>query len=38
MNAYKNRYGFYSVDLETMERTPKKSAKWFKEVSKRNGF
>jgi 6-phospho-beta-glucosidase len=38
MNAYKNRYGFYSVDLETKERTAKKSAYWFKEVAKNNGF
>ncbi|RFA32752.1 6-phospho-beta-glucosidase [Virgibacillus dokdonensis] len=38
MNAYKNRYGFYSVDLNTMERKPKKSAEWFKEVSLNNGF
>ncbi|WP_077702914.1 glycoside hydrolase family 1 protein [Virgibacillus dokdonensis] len=38
MNAYKNRYGFYSVDLNTMGRKPKKSAEWFKEVSLNNGF
>ncbi|MCC5895468.1 MAG: glycoside hydrolase family 1 protein [Alkalibacterium sp.] len=38
MNAYKNRYGFYSVDLATGERTAKKSASWFAEVSKQNGF
>ena len=38
MNAYKNRYGFYSVDLETGERTAKKSAKWITEVSRQNGF
>ncbi|WP_138420347.1 glycoside hydrolase family 1 protein [Aquibacillus sediminis] len=38
MNAYKNRYGFFSVDLETKERTAKKSAYWFTEVSKNNGF
>lgn len=38
MNAYKNRYGFFSVDIETKERTPKKSAYWFKEVSENNGF
>lgn len=37
-NAYKNRYGFISVDIVTKERTPKKSAHWFKEVSKNNGF
>lgn len=38
MNAYKNRYGFFSVDIETKERKPKKSAHWIKEVSKNNGF
>ncbi|GAA0592171.1 6-phospho-beta-glucosidase GmuD [Virgibacillus siamensis] len=38
MNAYKNRYGFFSVDLETKERTAKKSAYWFKSVSENNGF
>ncbi|WP_112182356.1 glycoside hydrolase family 1 protein [Paraliobacillus zengyii] len=38
MNAYKNRYGFFSVDIETKERTAKKSATWFAEASKNNGF
>ncbi|ASK62411.1 6-phospho-beta-glucosidase [Virgibacillus phasianinus] len=38
LNAYKNRYGFISVDLKTMTRTPKKSAWWFKEVIRNNGF
>ncbi|MFD2211218.1 glycoside hydrolase family 1 protein [Virgibacillus halophilus] len=38
MNAYKNRYGFLSVDLDTQERTMKKSAHWFSVVSKNNGF
>src|SRR5699024_11744522 len=38
MNAYKNRYGFFSLDLKTQERTAKKSAYWYAEVSKNNGF
>lgn len=38
MNAYKNRYGFYQVNLETQERTPKKSAYWYSDVSANNGF
>ncbi|WP_099159669.1 glycoside hydrolase family 1 protein [Virgibacillus ndiopensis] len=38
MNAYKNRYGFISVDIETKERTWKKSAHWIKTVSENNGF
>lgn len=37
-NAYKNRYGFISVDLETQKRTIKKSGEWYKQVSKNNGF
>lgn len=38
MNAYKNRYGFFSVNIETQERTAKKSAGWIKDVSNNNGF
>ncbi|MFB6468391.1 glycoside hydrolase family 1 protein [Cytobacillus sp. Hz8] len=38
MNAYKNRYGFISVDVETKKRAFKKSAYWIKEVSQNNGF
>lgn len=38
MNAYKNRYGFFSVDIETGERTAKKSASWIRDVSRQNGF
>ncbi|WP_024613139.1 glycoside hydrolase family 1 protein [Clostridium sp. Ade.TY] len=37
-NAYKNRYGFISVDLKTQKKTIKKSGRWIKEVSKNNGF
>ncbi|MBU3107770.1 glycoside hydrolase family 1 protein [Clostridium gasigenes] len=37
-NAYKNRYGFIALDLETQEKTIKKSGYWMKEVSKNNGF
>lgn len=36
LNGYKNRYGYYRYDLETHERTPKKSAFWIKEVIKKN--
>lgn len=32
MNAYKNRYGFIELDLDTKERKPKKSAAWIKDV------
>ena len=37
-NAYKNRYGFVSLDLKTQKRTIKKSGEWYKKVSKNNGF
>ncbi|MGQ8968616.1 6-phospho-beta-glucosidase GmuD [Bacillus subtilis] len=38
-NAYKNRYGFVSVNLEKDgERTVKKSGKWFKKVAEDSGF
>ena len=38
LNGYRNRYGFYSVDLETQRRTPKKSSFWMREVIAKNGF
>ncbi|GIN61872.1 6-phospho-beta-glucosidase GmuD [Robertmurraya siralis] len=38
-NAYKNRYGLVSVNLnKDGERTIKKSGQWFKSVSEHNGF
>jgi 6-phospho-beta-glucosidase len=37
-NAYRNRYGFISLDLETQKKTIKKSGYWFMEVTKNNGF
>lgn len=37
LNAYKNRYGFYRVDLNNhFERTIKKSGLWFKQVAESN--
>ncbi|WP_179394604.1 glycoside hydrolase family 1 protein [Lacticaseibacillus absianus] len=38
MNAYKNRYGFYRLDLATGEKTLKKSGVWFKQLIQANGF
>jgi len=38
LNAYKNRYGLVSVDIETQKRTIKKSGYWYKELIKNNGF
>lgn len=38
-NAYKNRYGFISVDLkQDAKRTIKKSGYWFKTVADNHGF
>lgn len=38
LNAYKNRYGFYRIDLDTQERSLKRSGEWFSKVAKNNGF
>lgn len=39
LNAYKNRYGFYRIDLENnFKRTPKKSSFWMKHVIEQNGI
>lgn len=35
-NAYKNRYGFISIDLETQKRTIKKSGTWFEKLANTN--
>lgn len=36
-NAYKNRYGFYRIDLnDNFKRTVKKSGLWFKDVAESN--
>ncbi len=35
-NAYKNRYGFYELDLETNERKPKKSASFMTDLATTN--
>lgn len=37
-NAYKNRYGFIALDLETQKRTIKKSGEWLKTVTENQGF
>ncbi|GAA0076830.1 glycoside hydrolase family 1 protein [Clostridium sp. CTA-5] len=37
-NAYKNRYGFIALDLDTQVKTIKKSGRWIKKVSENNGF
>ncbi|GGC79861.1 glycoside hydrolase family 1 protein [Enterococcus wangshanyuanii] len=38
LNGYKNRYGFYQLDLETGQRRLKKSGLWFKERIDHNGL
>lgn len=34
INGYKKRYGFLYVDRQTMQRTPKKSAYWFRDLAR----
>lgn len=39
LNAYKNRYGYYRVDIKDHDkRTPKKSSFWMANVIANNGF
>ncbi len=37
-NAYKNRYGLISLDVESGKRTYKKSAQWFKQMAESNSL
>jgi beta-glucosidase len=36
--GYSKRFGLFHVDYETLDRTPKDSARWFAEVTRRNGL
>ena len=36
--GFSPRYGLYYTDYETLERTPKKSAGWYRQVIADNGF
>ncbi len=36
--AYTQKFGILHVDLETMERTPKASARWYRDVIANHGF
>jgi len=39
LNGYRNRYGFYRVDLERdLQRIPKKSSFWMRDVIAKNGL
>jgi beta-glucosidase len=35
-SGYDKRFGLHYVNFETLERTPKKSAQWFREVTAKN--
>jgi beta-glucosidase len=35
-DGYGKRFGIYHVDFKTQERTPKRSALWYREVIARN--
>jgi beta-glucosidase len=36
--GYSKRFGLIHVDYETLQRTPKDSARWFAQVTRRNGL
>ena len=36
--GFEKRFGLVHVDYETLARTPKASARWFAEVTRRNGL
>ncbi len=36
INGYKKRYGFLYVDRDSLDRTPKKSAFWFRDIAMSN--
>jgi beta-glucosidase len=36
--GYSKRFGLIHVDYETLQRTPKDSAGWFAQVTRRNGL
>lgn len=36
VNGYKKRYGFFHIDRNTMQRTPKQSASWYRDLAKSN--
>jgi len=38
INAYKNRYGLVSLDINTQQRTIKKSGEFYQALSQENGF
>ena len=36
--GYSKRFGLIYVDFETLERTPKDSARWYAQVTRANGI
>ena len=36
--GYSKRFGLIHVDFDTLERTPKDSARWYAEVTRTNGL
>ena len=36
--GFSKRFGIIHVDYETLERTPKDSARWYADVTRRNGI
>ena len=38
INAFKRRYGFYRLDIETGERRIKRNGLWFKALAQTNQF
>jgi len=38
INGFKKRYGLFFVDRDTLERYPKKSAYWYRDVARNHGF
>jgi beta-glucosidase len=38
MDGYGNRFGLVYVDFDTLERTPKLSAEWFREAARQHAL
>jgi beta-glucosidase len=36
--GYEKRFGLYYLDYKTLERIPKSSARWYREVIRNNGL
>ncbi len=38
VNGYKKRYGLFFIDRQTLARHPKRSAHWYRDLARANGF